>query len=184
MLTYALLATLTWEWVNKGKSMKRLTKLLQIIPALLVLTMSAPHAADNRIGPDIPKAIKGEQCVEPNDVMRRDHMEFLKHQRDATMRDGIRTKKYSLVKCLECHVPTQEDQPVLADGDHFCKSCHMYAGISPDCFNCHNSRPEKNAAFHPLVSPAMNATRSLTESDSAELLNKMAATKTTAGGAQ
>lgn len=164
--------------------MKRLTKLLQIIPALLVLAMSAPQAADNHVGPAIPKAIKGEQCVEPNDVMRRNHMDFLKHQRDDTMRKGIRTKKYRLTQCLECHVPTREEKPTLADDEHFCKSCHMYAGISPDCFNCHNTRPEKSAAFHPLVSPAMNATRSFPRQDSAELLNKMAGNKTTTGGVQ
>jgi hypothetical protein len=46
--------------------------------------------------PVIPPAM-GERCVEPNDVMRREHMDFLMHQRDDTVHAGIRGAKYSLV---------------------------------------------------------------------------------------
>ena len=35
--------------------------------------------------------------------MRRNHMDDLKHQRNDTMRKGIRTTKYSLQKCVDCH---------------------------------------------------------------------------------
>ena len=35
--------------------------------------------------PTITKAVKGEQCVEPNDYMRRNHMKLLMHQRDETV---------------------------------------------------------------------------------------------------
>lgn len=165
--------------------MKRLSKLLQLIPALLVLAMSAPASAGDTVGPDIPKALKGEQCVEPTDVMRRNHMDYLQHQRDETMHRGIRTKKYSLKQCLECHVPTKEEaQAANKTEEHFCKNCHLYAGVKPDCFDCHNSRPEKTAAFHPLVSPAMKTTKPFHHPDSAAVLNKMARTKTTTGAVQ
>jgi hypothetical protein len=162
--------------------MKRLIKLLHVLPALLVLTLSAPASAGDS-GPVIPKAVKGDQCVEPTDVMRRNHMDFLKHQRDDTMHKGIRTKKYSLKQCLECHVPPQ-DEAKAAEGEHFCKSCHIYAGVRIDCFQCHNTRPEKTAKFHPLVTPAMQATKGLHSPETAALLNKMAATKNTTGAAQ
>ena len=35
--------------------------------------------------------------------MRRNHMELLKHQRDDTVRSGIRGAKYSLKDCVGCH---------------------------------------------------------------------------------
>ena len=162
--------------------MKRISKLLQVIPALLVLTLSAPVIAGDS-GPVIPGAVKGNQCVEPTDVMRRNHMDFLKHQRDDTMHKGIRTKKHSLEQCLECHVPPK-DEAKAAEDEHFCKSCHVYAGVRIDCFQCHNSRPEKSAKFHPLVTPAMQATRNIQRPDSATLLNKMAGIKNTTGAAQ
>ncbi|WP_296815719.1 hypothetical protein [Thiobacillus sp.] len=53
--------------------------------------------------PVITKAVKGEQCVEPNDFMRRNHMKVLLHHRDETVLEGIRTKKYSLKECINCH---------------------------------------------------------------------------------
>ena len=46
---------------------------------------------------------KAEQCVEPTEVMRRDHMQMILHQRDETMHQGIRTVKHSLKNCVNCH---------------------------------------------------------------------------------
>ena len=45
--------------------------------------------------PIIPVA-QGENCVEDTDFMRRNHMSLLKHQRDETMHEGIRSKQHSL----------------------------------------------------------------------------------------
>ncbi len=97
--------------------------------------------------PTISKG-EGEQCVEPTDVMRRDHMNFLMQQRDATVRHGVRTTKHSLTGCVDCHV--QRDArgqaiPVNAPGQ-FCQSCHQYAAVSLDCFECHASTPDSGAA--------------------------------------
>ena len=39
---------------------------------------------------------KAEQCVEPTEATRRDHMKMILHQRDDTMYQGIRTVKHSL----------------------------------------------------------------------------------------
>lgn len=88
---------------------------------------------------------KAEQCVEPTAEMRRDHMGMLVHQRDATMLEGIRTKQHSLKECVNCHVaPTKDDGTPLHYGDeqHFCTTCHVYAGVKIDCFQCHADRPE------------------------------------------
>lgn len=87
---------------------------------------------------------KAEQCVEPTDEMRSNHMAMLDHQRDATMIEGIRTTKHSLNECINCHVAsTKEDGTPLHYGDdeHFCSTCHTYAGVKIDCFQCHADRP-------------------------------------------
>lgn len=166
--------------------MKPISKLLQLLAMLSALTLSASAHADedNGVGPNIPKAVKGEQCVEDTDVMRRDHMKFLKKHRDETLREGIRTKQYSLKQCLECHVPVADAaEPVRAEGDHFCKNCHVYTGVTIDCFECHATKPEKSAQFHPLVTPGMQALKSVHQPDSGDLLNKIAGTKNQTGGA-
>ncbi len=97
--------------------------------------------------PTFPVGV-GEQCVEPTDVMRRRHMEFLLHQRDLTVHDGVRARKHSLVECLNCHT-AKDDRgqfiPVDAPGQ-FCQSCHAYTGVKMDCFECHASRPSPAAA--------------------------------------
>jgi len=56
-------------------------------------------------GVDLPKLehAKGDKCVDEGGYIRRHHPELLKHHRDETMRKGIRTTKYSLKKCVECH---------------------------------------------------------------------------------
>ena len=90
--------------------------------------------------PHLSKAIKGEQCVEPNDIMRRNHMNYLMHQRDETVIEGIRGKKYSLQACIECHAtidPEIEDDKIRSVKP-FCAECHSYAAVKIDCFACHN----------------------------------------------
>ena len=109
---------------------------------LLLLVMSAPALA-GAPKPDIPKAAKGEQCVEDTAFMRRNHMNLLMHQRDETVHLGIRTKKHSLKNCFTCHVVKDASgQPVSAkDPRHFCRECHDYAAVQVDCFQCHKATP-------------------------------------------
>lgn len=92
---------------------------------------------------NIPKAIKGESCVEPIEVMRRRHMEILFHQRDQTMYSGMRDGKHSLIGCVSCHT-RKDDQgkyiPINAEGQ-FCRECHSYVATQIDCFGCHAATP-------------------------------------------
>lgn len=99
--------------------------------------------------PSIPDAVKGEQCVEDTDFMRKNHMDILNHQRDDTMRRGIRTKKHSLKECFTCHVVKGADnKPVtVKDPKHFCRECHDYAAVKVDCFQCHTSVPGEDPAY-------------------------------------
>lgn len=86
---------------------------------------------------------KGDRCVEETPLMRRNHMEMLLHQRDDTLRRGIRTKQHSLKECINCHVLPDDhgDYPKLGTKDHFCSACHISAAVKPDCFQCHRSTP-------------------------------------------
>ncbi len=103
----------------------------------------ALYVAAGRVAlPQIAKG-KGEACVEETAFMRRNHMTLLLHQRDETVLRGIRTPKYSLKECLACHAVLGPDaQPVAYDSPrNFCQSCHSYAAVKIDCFECHNARP-------------------------------------------
>ena len=93
--------------------------------------------------PVIPMG-QGDSCVEDTDFMRRNHMDMLKHQRDETMLKGMRSESHSLKECVNCHAVNGPDAvPVtVASPSHFCRSCHDYAAVSIDCFQCHASRPE------------------------------------------
>ena len=62
--------------------------------ALSVMTVPGAWAQDAvrvTLAPVPPKA-QGGACVADKDVMRRDHMTMLKHQRDATVHEGVRGK--------------------------------------------------------------------------------------------
>lgn len=121
---------------------------LRVAIGLLLAWSLAIAPASNADTPlPTPPRGKGERCVEPTDVMRRDHMQFLLHQRDETMHRGVRTTKHSLVECLSCH--TGKDAggkyiPVNAPGQ-FCEVCHTYSAVSMDCFECHASKPRESA---------------------------------------
>jgi len=91
-----------------------------------------------------PQKGKGNKCVADTDYMRRNHMKLLLHQRDGTMRSGIRTKRFSLNECISCHVVNGPDKkPVtIKSPKHFCRQCHDYVAVRIDCFECHASRPD------------------------------------------
>ncbi len=135
-------------------------KLIALFSMLNLLLLSSLVSADNEFfSPqrDTPKAIakvsETQACVEPIEVMRRQHMELIKHQRDETMHKGIRTTKHSLLECVNCHVTYDENQQPVAykDERHFCSTCHQYAAVSIDCFQCHNSKPTES-----IVKPIPN----------------------------
>lgn len=110
----------------------------------------APHATSSRVPQPVIEAARGEQCVEDPAFMRRNHMELLKHQRDDTLRGGVRTAKHSLKACIECHASKTSGSVTVAN-TNFCQSCHIYAAVKIDCFECHANKPPQTS-FHPLLS--------------------------------
>ena len=116
---------------------------LVLCSLFVALSVLAASGSADVPKPKIPKG-KGERCVEDTDVMRKNHMEFLLHQRDETVHKGIRTKKHRLTECLSCHAVNDERGLAVGSDDprHFCNSCHTYAAVSIDCFECHQSKPD------------------------------------------
>jgi len=115
-----------------------------VLAAALSLAASGDNGGVPR--PALPAA-EGERCVEPTDVMRRDHMTFLFRQRDATVHRGIRTERHSLKGCVDCHAAyDDEGRAIRVDAPgQFCASCHRYAAVEIDCFECHAAVPAGRA---------------------------------------
>ena len=125
---------------------------LGLVHRLLVvalLTLGADSALATEVGrtpvTQTVKPANAEKCVADTDFMRRNHMKTLLHQRDETMREGVRAKQFSLANCVSCHaVKGADGKPVAyADPKHFCRTCHSYAAVRVDCFECHASRPDE-----------------------------------------
>lgn len=105
--------------------------------------LPAAVMADEFPGLHIPRG-KGDACVAATDEMRKNHMDYLLHQRDRTVYQGIRGEAFSLTGCIDCHV--QKDRigkfiPINND-DQFCGVCHRYVSVKIDCFDCHASKPD------------------------------------------
>jgi hypothetical protein len=121
---------------------------------LALVIASGVAAAAPEMGPEtagrVPKPIiergQGDRCVEDTDFMRRNHMKLLKHQRDETVHNGIRSKRYSLNGCIECHA-SRKTGSVIGSDQNFCQGCHSYAAVALDCFECHASKPGAKAAL-------------------------------------
>jgi hypothetical protein len=102
--------------------------------------------------PVIQRATQGPQCVEDTAFMRRHHMDLLKHQRGETVHKGVREARDSLKRCIGCHASPTTGSVAQAKTD-FCVSCHSYAAVRIDCFECHSSRPEQAIAGREMAKP-------------------------------
>ncbi len=119
-----------------------------LLAALLFIGIGVVDASDGDASgfgnisiPDPARPASADQCVEPVEIMRRDHMKFLNHQRDETVINGERGSKYSLVGCMDCHNPADSAEVVRYENPkHFCAECHRYASVKIDCFECHADR--------------------------------------------
>ena len=148
--------------------MRGATLIRTLILALFVASFAAGSArAESNLVPHPPKG-RGEHCVADTDYMRRYHMTMMKHQRDDTVHEGVRGGKFSIGECVGCHAVKGEDgKPVSYESPkHFCRSCHDYAAVSIDCFECHASRPglkSPSAAAEPPAGMPSNALASYTQ---------------------
>ena len=85
------------------------------------------------------------KCIQPEDEMRRNHMNYILHERDETMHEGVRNEPGSLSACIDCHVEKNEKGEIagIDTSEHFCNGCHEYVSVQIDCFQCHADRPQK-----------------------------------------
>ena len=115
---------------------------------LAVATVAVAAAADapaSRVpAPSIAITAPGK-CVEDTPFMVRNHMELLRHHRDKTVRDGIRTTQHSLANCVNCHAG-KETGRVTGGKDAFCESCHRFAAVKLDCWDCHTDQAQSGLA--------------------------------------
>ncbi|MCL4467019.1 MAG: sulfate reduction electron transfer complex DsrMKJOP subunit DsrJ [Chloroflexi bacterium] len=94
--------------------------------------------------PQLVLSTNEKQCVEATDYMRTNHVQLLTQWREDVTRNGDRiyTSKLSGKQfeksltntCLGCHQNKQQ----------FCDTCHSYAGVSPNCWDCHNVPKEQH----------------------------------------
>jgi len=115
----------------------------KIVPGLVVFVALATspiwyNAVSGQAAgkPVLEKPANASQCAAPTEYMRADHMELLNAWRYEDVREGLATYRASdgstrerslSGDCLACH----------SDKTQFCDKCHDYAGVKPDCFDCH-----------------------------------------------
>ena len=126
------------------------------LAVLATLVAPAPALAADTPASRVPRPAivtpDGGKCVEDTATMRRVHMDLIRHQRDATVREGIRTTRHSLANCVNCHADTKTGR-VTGAKDAFCEGCHRYAGVTLDCFECHTDRAASKVSAGPPGAP-------------------------------
>ena len=109
-----------------------------IMAGLLVAIAGYAGTAEKpatRVAMPVVKIERGEKCVAPVEEMRRNHMKMLLHQRDRTVHQGLRETRSSIKGCIDCHASEKTGSVLGKEG--FCSSCHTYASVKIDCFECH-----------------------------------------------
>jgi len=132
----------------KCKGIGALTgRIARAICLLALLLLPVVAFASDRVPKPVIDIDKPGRCVEDTATMRREHPDMLKHQRELTVHEGIRTRAHSLKGCVECHASTKTGSVLGEKG--FCQSCHDYASVKLDCFGCHASKPKLASGAKP-----------------------------------
>ncbi len=131
-------------------------KFITTLAGLFLVLPILAHADgdyDSKVPEPKAKATEEFGCVAPISDMRKNHMEKLLHQRDKTMHDGIRTKTFSLEECIDCHITPKKDGTYanFGEDEFFCSSCHNYAAVKVDCFDCHRDKPDDVEVEHSMI---------------------------------
>ncbi|ACV67539.1 sulfate reduction electron transfer complex DsrMKJOP subunit DsrJ [Desulfohalobium retbaense] len=92
--------------------------------------------------PELQEVKDAEECIEPTEYMRTEHMQLLNDWRDSVVREKNRIYVSTTGKevtmslqntCMDCHTSKQE----------FCDKCHNSAAVSPYCWDCHIAPEEE-----------------------------------------
>jgi predicted CXXCH cytochrome family protein len=120
-----------------------LVVLLVVLAGLIgALNASGEEGRSAGIPMPIVPAGQGESCVDDPEFLRRYHMTVLQQEHDKAQLTHMPAEKYSLKECVTCHAAKGPDGSIVtADSpQHFCRSCHDYAAVEIECFDCHRSR--------------------------------------------
>ncbi len=128
-----------------------MTRFLRLIYVLIGFTLLSTSAIVGTAQAETPFPTVHEpsdeslKCIQPEDEMRRNHMNYILHERDETMHEGVRNEPGSLAACINCHVEPDDKGEIagIESEEHFCNACHQYASVQIDCFQCHADRPQK-----------------------------------------
>jgi len=134
-------------YIKTGNLMTRsLRQVAVLLYALVGLSLLSTSALAETPFPTVHEpADESLKCIHPEEEMRRNHMNYILHERDETMYEGIRNEPASLAGCIDCHVEPNEKGEIagIETEEHFCNACHQYASVQIDCFQCHADRPQK-----------------------------------------
>ena len=86
-------------------------------------------------------------------------MDYLKHDRNRVVHEGVRDVKHSLAGCVECHAEKDGNggyHPINADGQ-FCSGCHEHLAVNLTCFQCHSKEPDRKHSDAASLSGIRNA---------------------------
>lgn len=104
-----------------------------------------PVAGEEVSAPDREYPQHAPRCVEKREWMAANHMNLLKQWREEVVRDGDKEPyksadfgtphlKSLTDTCMDCH---SAKEMVDEKGNTSCVQCHSFAGVEPDCWNCH-----------------------------------------------
>jgi hypothetical protein len=124
----------------KSSGIEAITGGISRVICLLALLLPVLAFGSDRVPKPVIEIDKPGKCVEDTATMRREHPDMLKHQRELTVHEGIRTRQHSLKECIGCHANKKTGSVLGEKG--FCQSCHDYASVKIDCFSCHASKPK------------------------------------------
>jgi len=117
-----------------------------LLYALIGFTLLSTSAVAETPLPTVPEpSDESLKCIHPEHEMRRNHMNYILHERDETVHEGVRNQPGSLAACIDCHVEPNDKGEIagIESEEHFCNACHQYASVQIDCFQCHADRPQK-----------------------------------------
>ena len=123
-----------------------MTRFLRTLLVLIGFTLLSTSALAETPFPTVHEpSDESLKCIHPEDEMRRNHMNYILHERDETMHEGVRKEPGSLAACIDCHVEPNSEGEIagIESKEHFCNACHQYASVQIDCFQCHADRPQK-----------------------------------------
>lgn len=133
--------------------MRKTNIIIGIVVFLLVMTAPAwlnighgSQIAEPEVSLDTPEILAmgdDAKCIYDKEYMRSHHMELLHQWKRQAMRENNRSmvtedgREFQLSlqqTCLRCH----------SNYEDFCKKCHDYNKVEPNCWNCHVNPSAKN----------------------------------------